>query len=295
MEPPNLRTAIVRGLELALWEWPGDGPALLFAHATGFHGRCWDQVIRRLPGRRAVAVEFRGHGRSAKPDPPYEWDSFGADLAAVASKLQLEGAVGVGHSMGGHSLVAAAALLGPEAFSALVLIDPTIFPAPYYRVPMAAADFIRRRRNTWRSADEMFVSFRVRRPFDSWDPAVLRDYCRFGLLPRDQEFVLACPPAVEASIYEHSHSPRADLYASIPSIPAPVIVLRSDNPWNPGAFNLGASPTAPDLASKFQHGTDRLLAGRDHYIPMQSPDLVAGVIAEVISGRTAPPGGYALP
>src|SRR5437763_6036933 len=114
----------VRGVNLAVWDWPGAGPTILFAHATGFHGRCWDQVIRSLPGRRAIAVDLRGHGRSAKPAPPYRWRAFGHDLVEVARQLDLTGAVGVGHSMGGHSIALAAALL-PRTFSALLLLDPT--------------------------------------------------------------------------------------------------------------------------------------------------------------------------
>src|SRR3954454_6043345 len=124
---PTLTTMAVNGLDLAVWDWPGAGPPILFAHATGFHGRCWDAVIRRLPGRRAIAVELRGHGRSAKPDPPYRWSDFGADVAEVARQLDLLGAVGVGHSMGGHSMAIAAARR-PEAFSSLLLVDPVIFP-----------------------------------------------------------------------------------------------------------------------------------------------------------------------
>ena len=294
METPNLRTIVANGLDLAVWDWPGSDPPLLFAHATGFHGRCWDQVIRHFPGRRSIAVDFRGHGRSATPEPPYEWDRFGSDLAIIANELQLEGAVGVGHSMGGHSLTAAAALR-PETFSALLLIDPTIFPPGYYGRPNASADFIRRRRNTWQSPEEMFESFRPRRPFALWQPEVLRDYCRFGLLPHGSEFVLACPPAVEASIYEHSNAPRANLYEAIPSIAQPVTVMRAGTPGKPGALSLGASPTAPDLAAKFRRGTDRLLADRDHYIPMQSPPLVAEAIEELISDRTALHGGSAHP
>src|SRR4051794_4908927 len=107
---PSLTMLPVRGLDVAVWDWPGAGPPLLFAHATGFHGRCWDQVIRRLPGRRAIALDFRGHGRSSKPEPPYPWREFGEDLAEVARQLDLRDAVGVGHSMGGHSIVLAAAL-----------------------------------------------------------------------------------------------------------------------------------------------------------------------------------------
>ncbi len=284
----------VNGLDLAVWEWAGNSPPVLFAHATGFHGRCWDAVIRELPGRRSIAIDARGHGRSSRPQPPYEWDAFGADLVAVAIELQLTGAIGVGHSMGGHSVVAAAGLR-PETFSALLLIDPTIFAPGYYGQPNASADFIRRRRNTWQSADQMFESFRSRPPFASWQPEVLRDYCRFGLLPDGDEFALACPPAVEASIYEHSNAPRANLYGILPCIRQPVRVLRAGTEWQPGVLRLGASPTAPDLASRLPHGTDRLLADRDHYIPMQSPGLVAEAIEEIISDRTASRGGFARP
>src|SRR5215216_1345039 len=100
----------VNGVELALFEWPGAGPPLLFAHAAGFHARCWDQVIGRLPGRHCYAVDLRGHGRSSKPPPPYDWRRFGEDVAALARALGLAGALGVGHSTGGHAVTLAAAL-----------------------------------------------------------------------------------------------------------------------------------------------------------------------------------------
>src|SRR5581483_4881558 len=92
----------VNGVEIAVWEWSGTGPAVFLCHATGFHARSWDQVIKHLGGRRCIAFDARGHGGSSKPSPPYHWRDFGADAAAVASALDLSGSVGVGHSMGGH-------------------------------------------------------------------------------------------------------------------------------------------------------------------------------------------------
>lgn len=148
---PELRTVVLDGIELAYWEWPGAGPPLLFVHATGFHGRSWDQVIRHFPGRLAIAPDLRGHGRSAKPDPPYHWQAFGADVAHLAEALDLRGAVGIGHSMGGHSLVAAAARR-PETFASLVLVDPTIFTRERYGRDPLDASFIARRRRWRRSA-----------------------------------------------------------------------------------------------------------------------------------------------
>ena len=57
VESPALHFVPEGQLKLAVWEWPGDSPTLLFAHATGFHGRCWDHIVQHFPGRRALARE----------------------------------------------------------------------------------------------------------------------------------------------------------------------------------------------------------------------------------------------
>lgn len=274
---PLLRSIALDDLELAYWEWPGEGPPLLFVHATGFHGRCWDQVIRHFPGRRAIAPDLRGHGRSPKPDPPYHWQDFSRDLVQFAAALELRGAIGIGHSMGGHTVVAAAAQR-PQTFASLVLVDPTIFAAERYGQAPLDASFIARRRNEWSSPAEMYERFHDRLPFARWNPDVLRDYCEFGLLPRNGGFVLACPPAIERSIYGHSTEPAADLHPVAPSIRQPVVVIRGGIPWAADRFNLDASPTDPGLASLFPNGRDLLLEGRSHYIPMESPELVAKAV-----------------
>ena len=80
--------------------------SLLLAHATGFHARCWDQVLQRLD-QHAVAVELRGHGRSSN-DGPFDWHLFGDDLADFVGQVMAEGALAIGHSMGGHAIMQAA-------------------------------------------------------------------------------------------------------------------------------------------------------------------------------------------
>jgi lipase len=279
-DTPILKTVSAGGPDLAVWDWPGRDPALVFAHATGFHGRCWDQIARLFPSRRRIAVDFRGHGRSSKPEPPYRWPAFGRDLAEVAEQLSLAGAIGIGHSMGGHSVVAAAALR-PRTFAALLLIDPTIFPPEYYGQGALDASFILRRRNTWNSPREMFERFRSRSPFATWQPEILRDYCEFGLLPEGDSFVLACPPAVEASIYGHSTAPEANLYGEIPHLTQPVVILRAGTVARPGVLELSASPTAPDLVRKFPRGCELHLKDRNHFIPMEWPEGVAEEIGRM--------------
>ena len=248
---PVERRLTANGVELALFEWPGEDPPVLFCHATGFHARCWDQVISHLPGRHCFALDSRGHGRSSKPAPPYSWRNVGEDVAHVAGNLGLSGAIGVGHSMGGHAVTLAAAL-APSAFSELLLLDPVIRPEAEYVGPWQQAQFVAKRRNRWSSPQEMFERFEKRPPFDTWDRAVLRDYCEYGLLPDGDGYVLACPPEIEAAIYENSPAPESNIYPEIATIKIPVQVVRAGKLLDPGNF-MAASPTAPNLASRFAH------------------------------------------
>jgi pimeloyl-ACP methyl ester carboxylesterase len=191
----------------------------------------------------------------------------------VAEHWQIEGAIGVGHSMGGHITTQVAALR-PQTYRALLLVDPTIFPFEYYGTPPPDAHFTLRRRNQWKSPEEMFERFRDRAPFANWRPEILHDYCEYGLLPQDGGYVLACPPAVEASIYLNSKEPGSNIYPEVAQVRQPVVVMRAGKTREPGVFDLSASPTAPDLAAKFANGREIVMADASHYIAMEWPERV---------------------
>jgi pimeloyl-ACP methyl ester carboxylesterase len=277
------------GARIAYVEWgkPGD-PAIFLIHATGFHARCWDQTVKALgPGYRVIAVDTRGHGRSEKTGPIRDWTVPAKDIAELVEHLNLKGAVGVGHSMGGHLLVQVAAT-NPNAFQRLVLIDPVMLPPEVYAnpqltaLPEGAVHPVARRRNAWASWQEMFDAFKKRNPYSLWRTEVLEDYCRYGLVPAasGQGFELACPPAIEASIYM-GHAGR-DIYALATRIHVPVTVLRA-KPREPGPRDLtdfAASPTWEGVAGVFAQGRDVPLPHLTHFIPMQEPELTARFIAD---------------
>ena len=271
----------VDGVEIALWDWLGQGPPLFFCHATGFHARIWDQVIAHFPDRRCLAFDARGHGRSSQPAPPYPWRAFGADVAAISEALGLKGAVGVGHSMGGHSVTLGAALR-PASFSALVLFEPVIRARDAYAGPWNKTDFVRKRRNQWASAQEMFERFENRPPFDSWDRQALRDYCENALKANGDGYILACPPAVEASIYEGSTAVESNIYREIVTVQIPVQVIRAVR-YIESAEVMRTSVTAPDLAASFARGTDTCLPEYSHFMPMEAPELAAKLIHDTLS------------
>lgn len=290
MRQPTEKRVPLAGVELAYFEWgdPDAGPTVLLVHATGFHARCWDGVVRALGDDvpHLLALDLRGHGRSSKAGP-HHWRQFGLDVAAFAAALDLDGIVGVGHSMGGHCVTWAAAA-HVQRFRQLLLVDPVIMAPGAYRQPpsFASADShpVARRRNHWESPDAMYRRFENRHPFSLWDRAVLDDYCRYGLLPAadGDGFALACPPQVEASIYMGSTG--RDIGDVVATLPHPVTVLRARprEAAEEGKLDFSRSPTWPGLAAAFPNGRDVYLPALSHFIPMQRPALVAAHIRELL-------------
>ena len=101
------------------------GMPVVFVHsaagATGHWGR---QLEHLRASRRALAIDLRGHGRSAAPaSPETTVEQFSEDIGAVADAHGLERFVLVGHSFGG-AVAAAYAGRHPERVAGLLLLDP---------------------------------------------------------------------------------------------------------------------------------------------------------------------------
>ena len=281
----------VNGIDLTFFEWGasgrGRGPLLLLAHATGFHARCWDQVIRHVGDRHVIALDQRGHGRSEKTEITH-WKVFGEDLAAFVGALDLRDVVGVGHSMGGHAMADAAAAC-PDRFRRLLLIDPVIASPEHYEAGGWVTATLgnhqhptAKRKNRFTSPAAMFDRFTDRLPYSLFHPEALRDYCTYGLLPAADGagFILACPPAIEAAIYMTSHT-NAAVHDSIRALDIPVLVLRAmEPPPERSVMDFTSSPTWPGLAQEFRKGREIYFADRTHFLPMEVPESVAALIRD---------------
>lgn len=92
----------------------GPVPTVVFCHGFTLSLRCWVFQRRALKaaGYRVVVWDARGHGRSGPGSrESYEIDQLGHDLYSVINAVAAQGPlVLVGHSMGGMTLMALAAL-----------------------------------------------------------------------------------------------------------------------------------------------------------------------------------------
>lgn len=283
---PATRFTPVGGIDLAVHEWASDGGGapLVFAHATGFHGRVWDPVITQFPDHPAHAIDLRGHGLS-RAGPITDWRILASDVAEFLSQRGITGAIGIGHSMGAHTLLQVAAD-HPEAFARLVLFDPVILAPEAYgpgeevfsaenRHPTA------RRKRDFASPEEMMERFAARDPYVLFDPRVFSAYCRHGLVPAASGagLELACAPEVEASVYETSRS-NAAIHDAARRVDIPVLVVRA---LHTNLFDFKSSPTWPGLAGLLPRGTDLHRPDMTHFHPFQDPEDAARIIAEFIA------------
>lgn len=290
MQEPREFRIDIGDIELAVLQWSGTGDPILMLHATGFHSRCWSEVVKRLPGQQVYAVDLRFHGGSGTGDQ-VDWKLMTRDIQILIERLELTHVVGVGHSIGGHLLARVAAAL-PSHFKQLLLIDPVILAPEQYTAmreiaeKLNAADHpVSRRRNQWQDAREMYLRFQDKAPFDSWDQRVLIDYCDYALKPADENGIrqLLCDPINEAAIYLNQLGNEV-VFNELPGIETPTTLLRAPT-GDSTAHDFSSSPTWPKLASALPNCRDIYLPQCNHFIPMQDPGLVADYILQAQSGQ----------
>ncbi len=288
---PSLQFIEVNNVRLAYFEFPGEKlgeQTLLFVHGAACHARCWDGVIADLEAPcRVIAIELRGHGRSQKQGP-YSWEQFGLDTCALIEALELTSVVCVGHSLGGHVAIQAAGRL-KYRFSALILVDPTVFDPCAYGLGKRAQLFdspaehpVARRRCLWNSPKQWFEALKDRDPYKHWDAEILWNHCQHGLQPTESGlYELCCPPLVEAETYLATTD--TNVHPLLPSIRIPVRVLRAKMAKGMRhPMDAEHSLTWPKLVDGFPNATDTYLPEVSHFIPMQRPDLVAGAVREFL-------------
>jgi pimeloyl-ACP methyl ester carboxylesterase len=101
----------------------GDGPPVVFIAGFGLNGEAWQGQIEQLTaaGYRAIALDVRGTGQSAKPLRGYGMDRLVDDVLAVLDALDLGQVTLVGWSFGGQ-ISMRLAVREPARVRALVMV-----------------------------------------------------------------------------------------------------------------------------------------------------------------------------
>ncbi len=102
----------------------GSGPTLLMIPGWSQTAEQFKHQITGLSqSHRVIALDMRGHGRSAKPDHGYRISRLAKDVHDVIEALDLEDVAILGHSMGCSVIWCYWDLFGAERLSRILLID----------------------------------------------------------------------------------------------------------------------------------------------------------------------------
>lgn len=259
-----------------LWsQQRGDGPSVLLIHGLGASAHYWGEVMGATAGRRLLAPDLLGFGRSPSPsDASYD---VACHLRALEPLLG-SGTVVVGHSTGGI-LAAALAALRPDAVRALVLIGLPAFPdAATARAEVGRLGVVARLTvNDRRLGKWLCVAMCRSRPVAvAAAPLLLRGMPRAVAADGARHTWLSYSRTLRQVVVEHP------VWQDLVQVQAPVSFLH-------GKQDLTAPPHFVEALADSLRDAGRTISVRtvegDHHIPVRQPALVAGVIA----GLTATP------
>jgi pimeloyl-ACP methyl ester carboxylesterase len=266
-------------------DFGGQGTPVLLSHATGFHAHCFEPLAQQLRlHHRVMGFDHRGYGDAERIDPAtIEWKMYGSDALAAARHLYVtageEKIIGVGHSMGGASLLMAA-LQEPTLFSALIVFEPIVFPPPPPNAPPRPenplAGGARKRRSRFASFDEALENFASKPPMSTFHPSAREAYVRHGFAVTDDgDIALKCLPEHEARTYETGGTSGA--WDELPSITTPVwVVSGAPAPFQPSSFALS-------VAEQIPHATYIQFDELGHFGPLERPDMLAKLTQNAIT------------
>jgi 2-(acetamidomethylene)succinate hydrolase len=268
---PVERRRSLSGIELCTFE-AGGGAPMVFLHGVTANARVWDPVVERLADRfRCIAVDQRGHGRSAKPaGDVYLAEHYARDVADLIADVGAGPAVVVGHSLGARNAIVAGATY-PDWVRAVVAIDYVpflsldVFDALDRRVG-GGADL------TYATMDEVRRSLRARYPHHGHRAIEIR--AEHGHATRSDGRIapLAGAAAVRATLV----GLRADLAPALRAIRVPTLLVR-------GVDSLVVGEAAWEQTREFRPDLPAaVVAGADHYVPEVRPSETAELIAAFV-------------
>ena len=116
------------GVQLAVTDFRGSGPAVLLLHGLAGYAGEWAETAHGLADcARVVAFDARGHGASERHPEDVSRAAHIADARFVIDAMNLAPAVVVGQSLGGQTALLMAAA-HPELVRGLVLVEASPDP-----------------------------------------------------------------------------------------------------------------------------------------------------------------------
>ena len=273
----------INGREFHIRDWGGTGQPVVLLHGLASTCHIWDQVAPILARDYPVlAMDQRGHGQSAKPNHGYDFATVGSDLLGLIEARKLERPIVVGHSWGGD-VALEFAVAHPGFARGICLVDGgMIEPSARYETLADAREAMAPPVFTGVTLPEFVARIRSRRDGSVMTPEfeaailanfeVLEDNTIRAWLTRDNHL------RIIDALWDH-HPP-----ALFPKVGCPVLIMPARRQDSPEAAERNARRAESVQAAADAMPSAKVVWLEDsvHDVPVQRPELVAGVIQEHI-------------
>ena len=271
------------GTEIFYKDWgPKDATPIMFHHGWPLSADDWDAQMMFFLGQgyRVIAHDRRGHGRSTQTDGGNEMDTYAADVAALTDKLDLKGAIHVGHSTGGGECIHYVARAKPGRVAGAVLIGavpPVMIRKESNPGGLPLEVFDQFRAGTAANRAQFFLDiptgpfYGFNRPGATVSEGVIRNWWRQGMM---------------GSIKAHYECVKAfsetDFTEDLKSVDVPVLIMHGDDD------QVVPIADSAELSIKLvKNGTLKIYPGFPHgmcttHADVINPDLLAWIESEVI-------------
>ena len=115
------------GTRIAYLERAGSGVPVILLHGITDNATTYEPLMPEIDLRaRVLAMDFRGHGESAKPDSLYDTEAYADDVRHFIREVAGESVILEGHSLGG-AVAVQVAVSAPDLVLSILLEDPPLY------------------------------------------------------------------------------------------------------------------------------------------------------------------------
>lgn len=264
--------------------WGGEGPIVHLAHANSFHPGTYRNLIKELTRHFKVYTSLaRPFIDRYKIDDFHSFHQFAEDFITIAKSQNWNNIIGIGHSQGALTSMIAHSK-NHNIFSKLIFIEPPIISAYLYPIlkliPYALAKnyvppskIALKRKNSWKSKEEAFHFFRIKKVFSSFTDEALWDMVNFNLESHGNKVFLKHSQYWESKIYCTIENP----WPYLETISLKTMAIRgmesdviNDKIWH-------------KWKTKTPHFSFQEIPDSGHLLPMEEPSKVSSAIINFLN------------
>jgi pimeloyl-ACP methyl ester carboxylesterase len=244
------------GVPIVYEQYGTNRPALILVHGWSCDRSYWQaQTTALADSFTVVTLDLGGHGESGADRSAWTIASFGADVAAVVERLQLDDIILVGHSMGGDVILEAARRL-PGRVRGLVWVD-TYKELPVSRTTEQLESFIATLQENFPRATQNLV----RSMFVAESNAELVD--------RVAKDMASAPPTIAVPSVKSALMYANEVPAVLKELNLPVFAINPEQP-------------ASNTAALRQFGVELVtMSGVGHFLMMERPARFNAILSDV--------------